>query len=669
MGSSTVQDTTTARRDYHLRRAAELGAPVAVPGSELVPVEQPPPQPTVPHVSVRKKAVKWYFRWRHQAVPGAATATVWTAAAIMHGAAADPRIAALSVVVGGGLVWGINRKKIDRRWKRTYMAASTGYGALLAGMVATHGAMWAGSGDAWLFAGAVAVGLPWTYRHRIRWQPSRVADEPAAAIEGPVPGAEWLDLWSERVAAMNGPLPGSMLEGWEEIPGGWTATIVLATGSTEVAMFKTTEIGARLRLRAGMIMIEPPADGSLHQAKLMVLTKNNLQNTVYWRGPTLDTATGVSVIGEFVDGQPVKYRHYRPGSGPIHDLVSGSTDAGKSTAVGQLLAEERHSGLIVSQVIDPQDGTSFPDWQDNVNRYARTIPEARELLREAHARMQARAKTLGSLSWVDEKGRERKGIGEFTPGDPRHGLKLLSITIDEAQDVLADMECAQLVDSMIGMSRKCGIKFRLITQVPLLDSFGHSQKVADAIKSGNCLVLRTGQRLTGQVAFNGTMPVDPCLLPKEWPDGSTTSGLGYFSGPGSERPTMMRDGLVEDMFHWATTGEPAELEPFTAPVVGGDGASADDPAPAEAAPAADLAEATRSRRQAADAALRVLADGEWHDKPEVMEAMTHVTRSPRTVGHALKTLTDSGWAEHPGDRKPYRITDAGLARLAEIKVA
>lgn len=671
MSAPTVQDTTAARRDYHLRRAAELGAVVPTPGAEVAPVEQPTAQSAVPQVSVRKKLAKAFFRWRHQMVPGAATAATWTAATIMHGAHVDPRIAALSVVVGGGLAWGINRRKIDKRWKGTYLAASTGYGALLAHMVATHGPMWAGAGDAWLFAGAVAVGLPWTYRHRIRWQPHRVIEEPVAAIEGPQPGAEWLDLWAERVATANGPLPGSILEGWEEIPGGWTATIVLATGSTTDAMFKTVEIGARLRLRAGAIMIEPPADGSLHQAKLLVLTDNKLQQTIWWTGPTLDPKTGVSILGQYVDGQPVPYRHFRPGSGPVHDLIAGSTDAGKSGTVNQLLAEERHSGLIASQVIDPQGGMSFPDFQDSVESYARTIAEARTLLRKAHARMDARAALLGALPWMDDKERQRKGLGDFTPMDPRHGLPMVSITIDEAHKVLADEVCRALVEEMIAMSRKTGVKFRLITQVPLLSYLGGSMAIRDAVASGNVIVLRTANRLTGQTAFNGTMPVDPCLLPKEWPDGSTTSGVGYHSGPGADRPTMMRVGLIEDAFHWATTGTPVKLEPFVEPAAGGDGASVTNPAPTaqNVQPAGDLAEATRSRQQATDAALQVLADGEWHEKPEVLAAMTHVTKSPRTVGHALQRLTEAGLAEHPGDRKPYRITEAGLARLAEIRAA
>lgn len=671
--STPTQDTTATRRDYHLRRFTELGgqasAPNLVPGAEVATVE--PPQPVVPHVSVRKKAVKAYFRWRHQLVPGGATAATWTAAAIMHGTHADPRIAALSVVIGGGLAWGINRRKIDKRWKRTYLAASTGYGALLAHMVATHGAMWAGAGDAWLFAGAVAVGLPWTYRHRIRWQPGRVMEEPAAAIAGPVPGAEWLDSWHDRVAAMNGPLPGSMLEDWQEVPGGWTATIVLASGSTEDAVARTKSIGAKLRLSAGTIIIEPTPDGALHKARIFVLPDNPLQAVRRWPGPTLDVATGISRLGLYIDGQPVQYRHYRPGSGPIHDLISGSTDSGKSTAVGQLLAEELHSGVIVSWVIDPQGGMSLPDWQNSVDRYARNIAEARDLLKEGRDRMYARGDMLGALKWTDEKGRPRPGVGSFTPGDPRHGLMMLSITIDEADRVLKDADCRQYVEEMVNMSRKTGIKLRLVSHVPLMAGIGNSQDIADGVKSGNVLVLRTGVRLTGQTAFQGSLPVDPCQLPKEFPDGTSTGGLGFFQGPGSDRATTMRVDYVDDMFHWATTGRAGVLEPFTPPVeseAGATGAEPTGPGPG-AAPAADLAEATRSRQQAADAALKVLADGEWHEKSEVMAAMVHVTKSPRTVGHALKTLTDSGWADHPGDRKPYRITEAGLARLAEIKAA
>lgn len=713
MGSSTVQDTTAARRAYHRKRYTELGgdpdelrqhgqpghgassAGPAAPGTEDAVTDEPgkPGRPSAGFgsgPSVWKKAKKAAFRWRHQAVPGVATATVWTAAAAMHAAHADPRMAALSVVIGGGLTWGINRRRVDRRWKRSYLAFSTGYGALLAQMVATHGPMWAGAGDAWLFAGAVAVGLPWTYRHRIRWQPH--TDEPAAppveepaAIEAPTPGQEWIDLWDAKVAATYGPLPGSRLEDWEDVPGGWAATIVLESGSTEVAVARTKDIGAKLRVSAGSIMVEPPADGALHLAKLLVLPENRLQEISYWTGPTLDPATGVSNIARYVDGKSVPYRHYRPGSGPVHDLVTGSTDSGKSTAVSELLAEERHAlteegeHLIVSWVIDPQGGMSFPDWQRNVGKYARTMAEARDMLREACGRMYARADEFGSLAWVDDQGRDRMGIGEFTPMDPRHRRPMISITIDEAHKVLADDVCRQLVEEMIAMSRKVGIKFRLITQVPLLSYLGNSMAIRDAVVAGNVLVLRTGTRLTGQVALNGALPVEPAALPKEWPDGSTTSGLGFFSGPGADRAAMMRLHKIEDVFGWATAGTTAYAEPFTAPVAGGDGASATNPAPgtavsgtaggAASSSVPDVGEMAKSRQQATDAALRVLADGEWHAKSEVTAAMVDVTRSPRTVGHALQKLVEAGLAEHPGDRQPYRITETGLARLAELNVA
>lgn len=455
----------------------------------------------------------------------------------------------------------------------TYQVPRTGYLVVCLHAITLWVSVAAGRGvappmPAWLAGVGGALSLPYWWRQRIQVErpalPAKKQPEPEQpALEGETPD-DRVTMWRAKVASSNGPLDHSHLKDLEDITGGWVATIKLLRGNTDRAVMATRDIGAALGLRAGSIVIEPTATGELDEARIMVLPNNPLREVVRWTRPTLNPETGVSVLGYYADLAPVKYRHYRPGSGPVHTLISGSTDSGKSRTVEQLLAEERHSGVVVSWVIDPQAGQSLPDWQDNVPVYARNIDQARVVLLRARARMYARNGFMSQILWTDNKGRTRKGLGQFTPMDPRHGLPLLSITIDEAQTVLADRWCCELVEEMIGMSRKCGIKFRLITQVPLLDSLGNSMKIRDAVAAGNVIVLRTANRLTGQVAFNGSLPVDPSSLPRQWPDGSTTSGLGFVFAPGADRPSMMRVDLIDDPARWATTGTPAELEPYAA---------------------------------------------------------------------------------------------------------
>lgn len=622
---------------------------------------QPAPKPDAAQHARKRAAVATARRFRHQLLPVLAMVVTWLAGAALYLAELERWVIALTGAAAAAgawlLAWRLDRL-FDQSRKHAYAFTCVAAVTLWLTFAASQGVLRPMA--AWLAGGGGTLAFPWWWRYRLRGTPEA---EPATAEPAEDPR---IAEWATKVARPGGPLEHSRLLYSEDIRGGWAGVIEVLRGNTDRAVMATKDIGAALKLRAGSIVIEPTAEGELHLARVLVLPNNPLAKRVDWTGPTLNVQTGVSFIGWYADMEPVPYRHYRPGSGPVHDLIAGCTDSGKSRTVEQLLAEERHSGVIISQVIDPQGGASLPDWQDHVDRYARTIAEARVLLTDARDRMYARNAFMASVEWTDDKGRRRKGIGQFTPGDPRHGLYMLSITTDEAQTVLADPVCKALVEEMIGMSRKCGIKFRLITQVPLLSSLGNSMVIRDAVAAGNVLVLRTANRLSGQVAFNGALPVDPCMLPKEFPDGSTTSGLGFVFGPGADRPSTMRVGYVEDPFHWATSGNPAVLETYTGPVRGSDGASQTAPQPSAGGPSPDDAELQRIGEDAVLAYL-VARDGAEANRGELIAHIQADVSPPpalRTITKALTDLNAAGDIERTG-RGMYRITDRGNARLAE----
>lgn len=631
-------------------------------------LEQAPPQAVAsaapgqpapkPDRAALRETLKVGRRFRRQLAPIGAMGGTFATGPVLHMFSAPwwAVLATGAVAAGGG--WWMAYVKAIQIWRRLHAFVSVAAATLWLTEAASHGV--GRPMPAWLATVGGLLALPWWWRYRIR----NHAEPTVVPIEET--SAEQIQQWDIKVACQGGPLEHSRLLEVENVRGGWAGLGKLTRGNNERAIMATKDIGAALGLRVGSIIVEPPPGGELHLFRVLVLPDNPLANRIDWTGPTLDTAKGVSVLGRYADMLPVNYRHYRSGSGPVHDLISGSTDSGKSRTVEQLLAEERHSGLIISQVIDPQGGASLPDWQNHVNRYARTILEARELLSDARDRMYARNALMAALEWTDERGRRRQGIGQFTPGDPRHGLLMLSITIDEAHKVLGDPICCALVEEMIAMTRKCGIKFRLVTQVPLLGSLGNSMVIRDAVAAGNVLVLRTANRLSGQVAFNGALPVDPCSLPKEFPDGSTTSGLGFFFGPGADRASTMRVGYVEDPFHWATTGTVPDLEPFTAPVIGDDGASQT----AQARPKIDADDDSDQKRIGEQAVLGYLAD---HDGSEVnrgemvghIQANTSPPPALRTITKALTDLVATGEIEKTG-RGLYRITEKGKRRLSEV---
>lgn len=604
--------------------------------------------------AARKEARRQGRRFRRQLVPLAAMAGTYGTGCVVH-LADQPLWVGAAGLAAAAVSWPVSGWWLNRHLERIYATAVTTSGAWWL-WCATDGV--GGSMPAWLAGGGGLLALPWWWHYRIRGVPT--TPEPYAADDAPT--SSRIHVWNSKVACQGGPLEHSRLLDTEEIRGGWAGTIEILRGNTDRAVMATKDIGAALRLKAGSIWIEPTPQGELHLARILVLEENPLQARLDWTGPTLDITKGTSVLGWYADMGEVRYRHYRPDSGPVHTLIAGSTDAGKSRTVDQLLAEERHSGVIVSQVIDPQGGQSLPDWQGHVNDYARSITEARALLTRARDRMYARNALLAGIRWVDSRGRERTGIGQFTPGDPRHGLKMLSITIDEAQTILADPACRALVEEMIAMSRKCGIKFRLITQVPLLSSLGNSMAIRDAVAAGNVIVLRTANRLSGQVAFNGALPVDPSSLPKEWPDGSTTSGIGFVFAPGADRAATMRVGYVEDVFGWASSGPDVDLEPYAGPAPKG----SDDAAPAPAPQRPAAAPQDPQDRIGEDAVLAFLAarPDEQCSRGDLINQIQAASADPpalRTLVKALTDLVESGHVERTG-RGMYQITELGLAQ-------
>jgi hypothetical protein len=293
----------------------------------------------------------------------------------------------------------------------------------------------------------------------------------------------------------------------------------------------------------------------------MVLTRNPLEEVHPWPGPHLfDAAEGVAPIGVYPDGAQACYQFWRRGSGAVHGLLAGTSDAGKSRQVDMLLGYERHSGgLVCSWICDPQHGQSLPDWMDHVDFAARTAEEGIVLLRMAVAVMYARNDYLARVEWTDDRGRRRVGKAHF---EPTPAMPLLSLTIEEAHAVLAYEEAVKLAEAIGKMGRKCGVALRLVVQVPLLAQLGNSTTLRDAVAGGNVIVLRTANRLSSPAVL--PMPVDPAQLPRRFPDGSSTAGLGFVLGA-TDRQAPMRGYYDLDPFGRATAGETVPLDAISAP--------------------------------------------------------------------------------------------------------
>ncbi|HEY3263313.1 MAG TPA: hypothetical protein VGJ95_24075 [Pseudonocardiaceae bacterium] len=566
------------------------------------------------------------WRYRRQLAPVLLILGAWLAGAVLHRVHNGPRL----VLVLGGLAAAsvllpAVRRRLDRAAERLYAGACL---AALTGWLTVVAASGVGRPmPALLWLGGCALAAPWWWHHRVRTTP--------AVATGDV-----LEIWRERVAAPGRALPGARLLEVEEVRNGWAATIQLTPGekSTEQAVAATALVCSAFNQPIGSVVIEPTADGVASRARLLVLRRNPLHDIQRWPGPQLDLGTGIAPVGVYADGELAYFRFFKPGSGAVHALVSGTTGSGKSRFLELLLAEARHSGLITSWIIDPQNGQSLPRWIDHVDWAAIGHDEAIRLLHAARAVMYARSAHLARVEYIDRKGRTVRGIDHF---DPTPELPLLQVVVDEAHVLLKDPTAVEIIEDIGKMGRKTGIGVVLVTPVPSVQELGGSLPIRTMVSSGNVVVFRC-DNLSGQMAFSGALPVSPAKLPREFPNGLPADGLGYLLGA-SSRTAPMRAYLVDDPYHWATTGQPAQLAAVDVAAAGDAYASRNDhvdepvtiPSPRTESPPP----AAGSAATAVDAVLTLLAEVGELDRGRAIKDTGY---SPRQITNAFAALVEDG---------------------------
>lgn len=487
--------------------------------------------------------------------------------------------------------------------------------------------------------------------------------------------------------------------------GGWCADIVLIRGKQTAtdAANAAEKIASAFGADMASVIIEAHPSGRADMARITVLTANPLHQVQIWAGPTLDPATGVIQIGPYATGGTAAFRPWAPASGghpggAQHSLICGANGTGKSQFVLQLALEYMLSGLVCVWAIDPQFGQSMPELVDFADWAALGIEEAMTMLRAARYVLYARSQYMGQVL------KQRA----FTPTP---GFPLLRLMIDEAHRVFKDAtygkEAVGIIEELVQMGRKVGIGVDIITQHPDLDQLGGSELLRSQLQSGNIVCFRTAGGMTGQLAFQGSLPVRPDRIPRQFPDGSGTAGLCYLLSS-TARESVARTMLILDALQ-AVAAASQLMAPLDAISVkaagatyagrrrGGDGASADTlmeslsplpvtppplpaaaylgdgaalPVPGRASPDSERDDegespAYRSRGVSADDA--VMAALERAGKPlmvgEVVLAAEDVTtewgRSQpykmRTISGALARLRTAGTILQDGEKSPYYL--------------
>lgn len=458
-------------------------------------------------------------------------------------------------------------------------AAGCGWLSVAAGLGMDSPVSWVSLLAVW----APAAGTWWKRRRDVRNAPpapSPVVEMPAETEVAPVDADEQqtLQIWRTVVARKvnsqtgdrGGKLAGTWLEDWHRVEGGWGATICSRPGdyTSETFLGARGAIASAFRMRANMITVIPDVDDET-RAEVFAQRTSPIADVVRWAGPkSINMEKGVAPVAQYADGTWAMYEVYRPGWGCPHDFLCGTTGAGKSETLSTLLLIDRWAnGLVADLLIDPQQGQSYGPFLDELAAPVATSPEEAMLLVQAvRAEMLRRNRFLAQVPWEDPRRRNRDGSPVVRKGrkwwNPLIDGPILTVNIDEAHEYLAIKEFGALVTSGARMYRKCGIRIRVATHTPLLSDLGGSMALRSMLTGGFVWVGRTADALSGAIAFNGRLPVDPRTI-------EDVPGLGFVLSKINPKPMKARTMWEPDYYDWVRNdfnepiGYPADLPQVT----------------------------------------------------------------------------------------------------------
>lgn len=396
-------------------------------------------------------------------------------------------------------------------------------------------ALWLGGVAGW----ALSAYPWWSYVDSRR---SRGTPAPVAPVAPQVPvvtpaEAEAVRTWRVRMAKPGGGLPGTDLVDYQPLPacsaGGpdrerranWCA-VVRATEDGSINMrANRPDLVGRIAAAYGVSYgdVSFAADeNDVSMAYVRVQPDNPLAEVRMFAGVTVDDwVRGWSQVGWHDDGAPIRYVWWTE-SGAVHDLISGCTGSGKSEVVAQLLIISLHSGgLAMDWLGDPQSGQSYGALKRMVDYFAVGISEIQLMLLAALTEMLRRNDVLSERDVKTWK--------------PTVDMPLLTITLDEVQSFIEDPAILEMIEKLVGMGRKVGIKLRLLTQVPAVGNLGGSTYIKEQLKAGQSITFRAATDVAGRLAVDGDSPIDPTLLPARWGKWTcgydkTTAGLCFVQG-------------------------------------------------------------------------------------------------------------------------------------------
>jgi hypothetical protein len=488
------------------------------------------------------------------------------------------------------------------------------------------------------------LAAPWWKHYAIRPAEPEPEEDPSAD------GARW-----ERLAARK--RWSGQLGQRADIPGGRKYEILLDGAETHIGdvLSQPRAIAAAWDRAMTEAYAEPHGTGVESRGTLTLLSRGTLEQVREWDGKGFNSQ-GIARIGRFADSAHVRIRILVPRDGTRHGLVAGTSGGGKSELLNGLIWLGVTGEIpVVPVILDPQNGQSLPQWRDKV-LYASGVEECARMMRGLHAGMMDRSRRLASMTWDDE-GHRVRGMSFF---DTRlSGLPVVMPIIDESPLLLSGDGNAKVAADMVRLTaeggklgRKTGVSLWLVAQVPSLAELGGDQALRSMLVGGNVICLRTGDRVSaGMIGLEA----DPSALPKYFPDGEPTQGIGYAVTLDNRQAPMRTDIVPSRMRH----------QPVTVPHLEDEFLEVMDRVMAKGAPLANVAPLQQEApaddgpegRRCVDAVWLVLQRaGAEMERGEIIAAAGAVARdewgrdkpySIRAIGDALRDLSSGKYPDRP----------------------
>jgi S-DNA-T family DNA segregation ATPase FtsK/SpoIIIE len=382
---------------------------------------------------------RWIWRYRSELAPPAIAALTALAALALHEIHPNwwPE---LGVATGVGMVgtWiaGSRGERLTRN-EQVYagtIVVSVGGWLAAATVIGPRNAPL----PAILLLGTCLLGIPWR-AHRRRRAKVRVERTLAA--------------WPDIAAAVG--LSGSRVMSAAVDVWGWRARFGLARGQTITdVVAKLPAIESGLGTFRGAARVLPTPDDLANRFELRVLDKDPHADAISWPGPSVQSITESIDLGPFEDATPARVLMLRR-----HALFGGATGSGKSGGLNVLMGNLTACADVVIWAIDLKRGMELRPWAPCIDRLATTPAEARALLADGVAILEARAAFLaatGRRVW-----------------QPSPELPALMIIVDEYAE-LADTapDASSDADSVARRGRAVAVTLIAATQRPTQKAMG-----------------------------------------------------------------------------------------------------------------------------------------------------------------------------------------------------